>query len=442
MKKKIMMLLWIVMSSPTILMAQGYKGIAFLEDIRWSAILEKAKKEHKYIFVDAYTTWCGPCKMMDRDVYSNEQVGLYINANFIAVKVQMDSTKEDKESIIVWRKDATSIAQQAKIDAYPTLLFFSPDGQLAYKSVGYKSALEFVSVAKFAGNPNGNVILKRQLLDYQNGKKDYKNMSTLSKMTSEVLADNKLALQIAIDYKKNYLDKLSQKDFLNAENLAFIRSFGASLLDLNDNLFKACYDSPGKVDSLIGKGSANLYSKSIISIREVKPRLYKDKKPLTNNPSWKKLTELLKRRYTKINVDDLILDEKVNFYRSVSNWVVYSNYLNQQLKVHPPSSDELEVYYRLNHPAWDAFLHCSDHEVLKKALQWSSLSIKLTGSIDQFMDTKANILYKLGRLAEAISLEEKIVKMEEDNAKEIGQNPNSSEFQETLVKMKKGIPTW
>ncbi|KKX50276.1 thioredoxin domain-containing protein [Sphingobacterium sp. IITKGP-BTPF85] len=46
------------------------KGITFEHGLNWSQIKEKAKKENKFIFVDLFTTWCGPCKYMSASVFS------------------------------------------------------------------------------------------------------------------------------------------------------------------------------------------------------------------------------------------------------------------------------------------------------------------------------------------------------------------------------------
>jgi thiol:disulfide interchange protein len=44
------------------------KGINFENNLSWEQVKEKAKAENKYIFVDCYATWCGPCKAMDKEV--------------------------------------------------------------------------------------------------------------------------------------------------------------------------------------------------------------------------------------------------------------------------------------------------------------------------------------------------------------------------------------
>src|SRR5437016_7533889 len=93
----------IIMVFPFIIKAQSIpgisqvnddsKGVQFEKNLNWQQVLAKAKAENKYIFLDCFATWCGPCKLMDKNVYPNDTVGNYFNQNFISVKVQMDETK-------------------------------------------------------------------------------------------------------------------------------------------------------------------------------------------------------------------------------------------------------------------------------------------------------------------------------------------------------------
>src|ERR1700710_7497 len=69
--------------------------IHFTKEISWNEILKKAKKDNKYIFIDCYASWCGPCKEMDKEVYTNDTVGNYMNSRFISVKYQLDTSKTD-----------------------------------------------------------------------------------------------------------------------------------------------------------------------------------------------------------------------------------------------------------------------------------------------------------------------------------------------------------
>ncbi len=70
------------------------QGIKFEEGLSLKQIKEKARTENKYIFIDCYTTWCKPCKAMEKDVYSDKGVGDLFNKKFISAKIQMDRTSQ------------------------------------------------------------------------------------------------------------------------------------------------------------------------------------------------------------------------------------------------------------------------------------------------------------------------------------------------------------
>src|SRR5580658_3781664 len=98
-------LIWALAFSPFLCMAQS-SGIVFKNDLTWEQVLQKAKTENKYIFVDCYASWCGPCKWMDRNVYVNDTVGKLVNDKFISVKIQMDTAKTDSEVVKNWYSTA------------------------------------------------------------------------------------------------------------------------------------------------------------------------------------------------------------------------------------------------------------------------------------------------------------------------------------------------
>src|SRR5258708_3873317 len=94
-------LFFLVMVAPLVI--NGKKntvetGIFFEKDLRWTQVLIKAKIERKYIFVDCFTTWCGPCRQMDKEVYPSLKVGELLNPRFVSIKVQMDTSKKDNDN--------------------------------------------------------------------------------------------------------------------------------------------------------------------------------------------------------------------------------------------------------------------------------------------------------------------------------------------------------
>lgn len=99
-------------------------GIQFFEGTIQEA-LEKAKKENKPVFIDIYATWCGPCKMLKKNTFSDKEVGDYYNTNFINIAIDSE-TKEGRELVDKYR-----------IEGYPTLLILDKNGKQIAKQVGF-----------------------------------------------------------------------------------------------------------------------------------------------------------------------------------------------------------------------------------------------------------------------------------------------------------------
>ena len=65
------------------------QGIEFFEG-SWDEALNEAREDDKVIFVDAYAKWCGPCKKMAKDVFTQDRVGRFFNERFINIKMDME----------------------------------------------------------------------------------------------------------------------------------------------------------------------------------------------------------------------------------------------------------------------------------------------------------------------------------------------------------------
>lgn len=116
--------------------AQNTKGIQF-QKISFADALKLAKKEKKNIFLDAYASWCGPCKMMDSRVFSEARVGEFFNKNFINLKVDMEKDADGPE-----------LFKRYKVQAYPTMLFINGDGKAVHTILGFRNADAFLAEAK------------------------------------------------------------------------------------------------------------------------------------------------------------------------------------------------------------------------------------------------------------------------------------------------------
>jgi thiol:disulfide interchange protein len=109
------------------------------------AALAKAKKANKVVFIDFYTTWCAPCRVMEESVFRDEDVANYLNDNCISIRVNAEKGKGPDRKL------------EYAVDAYPTMLVYNPNGdEVARKqgSLGIEAFKEFIKTAVWkAKNP-------------------------------------------------------------------------------------------------------------------------------------------------------------------------------------------------------------------------------------------------------------------------------------------------
>ena len=101
-------------------------------------VLEVAKSENKLVFVDFYTTWCLPCKLMDEDVFTDEEFGDYMNDNFINYKIDAE------------KGGGPDLALLYQVMVFPTLLFLDADGNVLVRKDGAAYQTELRSLASKA----------------------------------------------------------------------------------------------------------------------------------------------------------------------------------------------------------------------------------------------------------------------------------------------------
>ena len=144
MKKNIILLLFTVLATVSI----------SAQEINWITLEEAValqKKNPKKIIMDMYTTWCGPCKMLDRNTFGNEDVAKYINENYYAVKFNAEGndTVNFKDKTFTnpnydpakarGRNSSHELSRFFQINAYPTLVFLDENADFIAPIKGYKT---------------------------------------------------------------------------------------------------------------------------------------------------------------------------------------------------------------------------------------------------------------------------------------------------------------
>ncbi len=113
----------------------------------WNEILAQAKQENKLVFLDAYTSWCGPCKMMAATVFKAPEVAALFNANFINTMIDME------------KGEGPELRKLYGISSYPTFFFVDGDGNLVHSQSAILDTTEFIDLGKMVLDPNFNSLL-------------------------------------------------------------------------------------------------------------------------------------------------------------------------------------------------------------------------------------------------------------------------------------------
>ncbi len=193
--KNILLLSLCLSLSMTTISAQGidfFKG-------EWEAALEQARNQDKLIFVDAYATWCGPCKRMAADVFPDPQVGAFYNRNFISLKMDMEAPEN------------AAFRARYPVAAFPTLYYISPDGEVVQSVKGAQSVDQFISTGEKAlalSEPTGDYAEQ-----YADGDR---SPELVYKYVRSLIRNGESHLKVANDYLRD------QNDLNTPENLQFI----------------------------------------------------------------------------------------------------------------------------------------------------------------------------------------------------------------------------
>ena len=138
------MLMVVVLSTTTISFASA-QGIKFVES-NFKEAVAQAEQENKLLFMDCYTSWCGPCRLLANRVFPNDSIGQFFNKHFVSLKVDME------------KGEGPALARQYGVKAYPTLLFIDPSTQeIVSQVVGFRTVKALLEDAQKAANPNRNL---------------------------------------------------------------------------------------------------------------------------------------------------------------------------------------------------------------------------------------------------------------------------------------------
>ena len=434
------------------------QGIRFENGLSWQQLLVKAKNENKYIFIDCYATWCVPCKQMDNEVYPDSALGKFINSLFISAKMQMDTTKTDGDEVKARYRDAHQFMSDYRISAFPSLLFFSPEGKLIRRSVGSMSLLDFLRFALNSRDPDQQ---EYSLLDKfkSGGLPDSKIPGLIKSLGNS--GDSQSADSIAQDYIQNYLLKLPNELLYRKDNIRLIAQY---MKTSKDKAFDIFYQHSNEADGVAGKDFSDLVVLRIIRKENVYPNLWLDDKHsqrLTDKPDWTAIRDSIKNKYNKydsIFLDRVLIDPKVAWYKQTKEWnglIDAEMELIETFAIDSAGNITPSWIVTVNNILYDhVFLHSTDRKILTKAMSWEKMIVSRESSDPDYLDTYAALLYKIRNKRQALEIENTAIALKQKelsvklslmpvNDQRIADvRQELAELQNTLNKMKANKPTW
>ena len=170
------------------------QGVVFFEG-NLSQALEKAKAEGKLVFVDCYTGWCVPCKLMVNDVFPLKRIGDFFRKHFIAVKEDME------------QEEGLKIKDKYNIQLYPTFLLLTPDGKEQHRIVG--SCDPDIFLDKLNAGVEYKTSSSYQHVRYRSGERNRKFLASYVKLLLEHYQED-LARHIVDSLMTQLTDKEKQ----------------------------------------------------------------------------------------------------------------------------------------------------------------------------------------------------------------------------------------
>ncbi|OHX65435.1 hypothetical protein NH26_03265 [Flammeovirga pacifica] len=351
---------------------------------------ELASKESKLLFIDFYTTWCAPCKQLDKLVFENDSIKEILSNDYILLKY-------DAENDTVFH-----LSKKYHVSSYPTAIVLNPKGYVVNRKYGFpgndfrtlsQSVLEFTEQSVALNNQNeyikgySNTINKTK---YPQFYIDFVNRTNIKPKTSDIVS--------FINSKENFF---VEEDFTTL--FYFGRKAPPSVGDIIARDKERYFDLYGKqdVEVLLYFIASAKFNEAIIENDQEKYNLAVKFTKETLSQDW---------------IDDILPSFEIDWLKSQNKWLeVFEVYEKRK------NNGDLKEG-EINYICWDVYKKCDDQEVITKCIDWMK---EVTDSKPNYayLDTYAFLLFKSGNKKETKEIANKAIEM----AKQENENPKTLE---------------
>nr|WP_314497401.1 thioredoxin family protein [uncultured Chryseobacterium sp.] len=333
------------------------------QEIPFKDLIAKAKKENKILFIDAYAVWCGPCKMMEKNVFNKKSIGDFFNKNFINARIDME------------KGEGREIAQKFGVRSYPTYLFLNGDGELVSQNYGYMEEGMFLTMAQdinAPGNKKGS--LKER---FAKGEKDREFLINIMKLNSS--ADYEFAKQAS----ERYFENRKKTDEFTKEDVGFLLYFLKSTEDPNYKIFIA---QKSDIIKYLPEQNYMDFNNQLVLAKIVQESIDEKAKKINDAYFLKTAEPLVGKEAAMLKLNQT----KLAYYEQNSNFPEYEKAALNYYQ----NADSFEPNELLK-AAWIFSDHVKTTSSLKKAAEWAEKSV-MRGETSENTYILASIYYHLG----------------------------------------------
>ena len=305
-------------------------------------ILAKAKAEKKLVFLDAFASWCGPCKMMEKNIFTLPSVSEYYNANFINARFDME------------KGEGQEIAMKYGVRSYPTFLFLNGDGEVVMKNYGYMGEKDFLTIAQETNQPKYRNSSNKELFEKGESNPEF----LLNMMSLYAQSDYELAKKASERYFK-----VKNNQPLTKDELGMLLYFIKSPSDPNYQIFVA---KKQEITTLMSEDIYNQFDTNIKITKILENTLDQKTGTINDDEFFKNAIPLVGKTEAEIALNRM----KVIIYPNSGKFAEYEKAALSYYQ----NAENFETEELLK-AAWIFSEHITTPSSLKKAEEWAEKSV-------------------------------------------------------------------
>lgn len=313
------------------------------QELPFKELVAKAKKDNKIVFIDAYASWCGPCKMMERNVFTKKSVGDYYNSNFVNARFDME------------KGEGREIAAKYGVRSYPTYLFLNGDGELVSQNFGYMEESMFLTMAQDINSPNNK---KGSLKErFAKGEKDPEFLINIMKLNSSSDFD------FAKKASERYFENKKKTEEFTKDDVGLLFFFLKSTEDKN---YKVFTERKAEIIKFLPEETYKEFDNQMKLAKVVEQSVDTQNKTINSEYFMKTAEPLVGKHDAEVKLNQT----KLSYYEQNANFPEYE----KAALAYYRNTEAFEPNELLK-AAWIFSEHIKTQASLKKAAEWAEKSV-------------------------------------------------------------------